>query len=113
MAGRIPTELKNHNRSQPPEIQQSTMKPWKKLRNQKGKSDLLVGCCVQGVRRPWIQLVCCSGDDIRCFPLSSLLVFAFLVGDRRAIQGRSEGHSTGCTTAVENQSFVRGLYQKL
>jgi hypothetical protein len=30
-----------------------------------------------------------------------------------AIGGRSEGHSTGCTTAIENQSFVRGLYQKL
>jgi hypothetical protein len=41
------------------------MKPWKKGRNQKGKSDLLVGCRVEGVRRPWMWLVCCLGDDIR------------------------------------------------
>jgi hypothetical protein len=76
------------------------MKPWKKGRNQKGKSDLLVGCCVEGVRRPWMQLVCCSGDDSRHFPLPSamsLLLFAFL----GAMGGQSEGDSTGCTTITD------------
>jgi hypothetical protein len=84
-----PYWMKNHNMSQPPEIQQSTMKPWKKGRVQKGKSDLLVGCCVEGVRRPWMRSVCCSGDDMRRFLLHSalsLLLFAFLVGNRRAIR---------------------------